>query len=483
MNEVGDKDLLIRNRTFEEMQVGDRACLRRVLSRDDILLFAAVSGDVNPAHVDEEFARSDLFRKIIAHGMWGAALISTVLGTEMPGPGTIYLGQTLRFNKPVSVGDCIETSVMVKEKNEKTGRVTFECLCTNQLGEVVISGEAEVLAPREKITRPRKVLPEVKIIERFVRFGELIRLAESSPPLATAVVHPVDKVSLRNCVEAKQDGLIEPILIGPELKIRAVAAEADIDLGDYTILSVEHSHAAAETAVRMAAEGEVSLIMKGTLSSDELLSSVKQMEELRTGKTISHVHALDIPTFDRTLFITDTEMNPSQDLRAKVGIVQNAVDLLHALEKETPKVAILSASEFVDLTMPSTVEAAALCKMSERGQIEGALVDGPMPFDIAVSDEEVQEGIRHLRVSGNAEILIAPDMEAGRILVQQLKRLLDASAAGIVLGLRVPIILPGPRDDVRTCEASCALAAMWTQYTKKQLERKSRAKTLERPLD
>ncbi len=468
---------LICNRTFDEMEVGESATLHRVLSKDDILLFAAVSGDVNPAHVDEEFARSDLFHKIIAHGMWGAALISTVLGTELPGPGTIYLGQTLRFKRPVSIGDSIATTVTVKEKIPGKSRVVFTCCCLNQLGEEVISGEAEVLAPLKKITRQRKSLPEVKLIERFARFQELIRKAESLPVIKTAVVHPVDKETLSSFIEAHKDQLIEPVLIGPEFKIRAVAEAEGMDLQDFKIISVEHSHAAAERAAQMAATGEVQLIMKGTLSSDELLFVLGKHPHLATNRSVTHVHALDIPTFPRTLFMTDTELNVMQDLAAKIGIVQNAVDLLHAVGSALPKVAILSASDLVDLKMQSTIDAAALCKMAQRNQITGAVVDGPMPFDMAVSSEKMDEYTYQSSVAGNAEILVVPDMEAGRILVQQLVRLIDASAAGIVLGYRVPVVIPGPQDNVRTCEASCALAAMWVDYFEK-----SNAKTKMPPL-
>ena len=483
MNRSDDNPVLITNRTFDEMEVGEEATLHRVLSKDDILLFAAVSGDVNPAHVDEEFARSDLFQKIIAHGMWGATLISTVLGTELPGPGTIYLGQTLRFRKPVAIGDRISTTVTVKEKIEGKSRVIFDCLCRNQRGEEVITGEAEVLAPREKITRPRKSLPEVKLIERFARFRELIRMAEPCPPVRTAVVHPVDKATLLNCIEARKDNLIEPVLIGPERKIRAVAEAAEIDLEGYRIVPVEHSHAAAAKALEMAEAGEVRMILKGSLSSEELLSVLGTSSRARTERKLTHVHALDIPTFPRTLFMTDTEMNVVQDLEAKVGIVQNAVDLMHALGTATPKVAILSASDQVDLRMQSTLDAASLCKMSERGQISGAIIDGPMPFDIAVSGEKVDRSRFQTSVAGNAEILVVPDMEAGRILVQQLKRLIDASAAGIVLGLRVPVILPGPEDNVRTSAASCALGAIWLrQYEKEDAEKLETPKTRAVPL-
>lgn len=473
---------LIHNRTFDEMEVGETATLVRTLSRDDILLFAAVSGDVNPAHVDEEFARSDLFQKVIAHGMWGAALISTVLGTELPGPGTIYLGQTLRFRKPVGIGDTLRTTVSVKAKNPKTLRIVFECQCVNQRDELVISGEAEVLAPKDKITRPRKALPEVKLVERFVRFGELIRMAEPKPPIAAAVVHPVDAVTLLNCLEARKDNLIWPILVGPEQKIRSIAEKASIDLGELRIVSAEHSHAAAEIAAQMAVDGEVEMILKGTLSSRELMSAIQLNPRLGTDRTVSHVHALDIPTFPRILYVTDTELNETPDLSTKRGIVQNAANLLHALGNRNPKVAILSASDLVDLRMPSTLDAAALCKMAERGQIEGAMVDGPMPFDMAVSDEVAQSDRDKLPVSGNAEILVVPGMEAGRILVQQLKRLVDAAAAGIILGLRVPVVLPGPTDNVRTCEASCALAAMWARYYQEQLVMKKSQRTPRLPL-
>ncbi|MEZ5278030.1 MAG: bifunctional enoyl-CoA hydratase/phosphate acetyltransferase [Opitutaceae bacterium] len=464
MKKMTGRNPTIENRTFDEMSIGDEATLHRVLSRDDILLFAAVSGDVNPAHVDEEFARSDFFQKIIAHGMWGAALISTVLGTEMPGPGTIYLGQTLRFKRPVAIGDHIVTTVRVTRKDSEKSRVTLECFCRNQRGEEVIRGEAEVMAPREKIIRPRKTLPEVKIVERFVRFQELIRLAEPQPPIRTAVVHPVDRATLANCIEAHGDHLIIPVLIGPAYKIKAVAEAEGLAIDAFEMIDVAHSHAAAEEAVRLAEEGLVELIMKGTLSSEELLGVLNGSMKLRTGRKRTHVHSLDVPTFPRTLFMTDTELNVTPDIETKTGIVQNAVDLLHALGRECPRVAILSAGDLVDLRMPSTMEAAALCKMAERNQIRGAMVDGPMPFDIAVSSEAGDSSNCHSAVVGNADILVVPDMEAGRILVQQLRRLIDASAAGIILGYRVPVILPGPADNVRTCEASCALACMWSHY-------------------
>jgi phosphate acetyltransferase/phosphate butyryltransferase len=206
----------IENRTFDELQVGDSATLARTLTQKDIELFAIMSGDVNPAHVDEEFAKSDMFHKIIAHGMWGGALFSTVLGTQLPGPGAIYLGQSLRFRRPVGVGDTITVTVKVVEKNQEKHRITLDCSATNQQGELVISGTAEVIAPTEKISRERVTLPEVRLLERGRHYRQLIAAARGLAPVSTAVVHPVDSACLLAAAEAARAGLIVPVLVGPE---------------------------------------------------------------------------------------------------------------------------------------------------------------------------------------------------------------------------------------------------------------------------
>ena len=206
----------IENRTFAELQVGDSASIARTLTNKDIELFAIMSGDVNPAHVDEEFAKSDMFHRIIAHGMWGGALISTVLGTQLPGPGAIYLGQSLKFRRPVCIGDTLTVTAKVIEKTAEKNRVTLECQAINQKGEIVISGTAEVIAPTEKISRERVTLPEVRLLERGRHYRQLIALTHGLTPIRTAVVHPVDTVSLLAAVEASKAQLIIPILIGPE---------------------------------------------------------------------------------------------------------------------------------------------------------------------------------------------------------------------------------------------------------------------------
>ncbi len=452
----------IENRTFAELVVGDSAELTRTLKTQDIELFAVMSGDVNPAHVDEDFARSDVFHRIIAHGMWGSALISAVLGTELPGPGTIFLDQSLSFRHPVGLGDTVTVRVTVKEKTAEHHRVTLACLCLNQKGETVIEGEALVIAPTEKVRRPRVTLPEVHLHVRGARFDELISATAALAPVATAVVHPCDALSLNGALEACNRGMIVPVLIGPRARIEAAAAEAGRDLSGIEIVDVPHSHAAAETAVALARAGKVRMLMKGKIHTDELLGPVVlQATGLRTERRLSHVFALDVPTYPKPLLISDAAINIFPDLETKADIIRNAIDLAHALGISLPKVALLSAVETVTPKIPSTVEAAALCKMAGRGQITGALLDGPLAFDNAISKSAARtKGIRS-DVAGDADILIVPDLEAGNMLAKQLIYLAGADAAGIVLGARVPIVLTSRADGVMSRLASAAIAQLF----------------------
>lgn len=451
----------IENRTFDEIQVGESASLARTLTPEDVKLFAIMSGDVNPAHVDEEYARSDMFHKIIAHGMWGGALISTLLGTKLPGPGAIYVGQTLKFMKPVAIGDTVTVTVAVAAKDPEKHRVSFDCRCTNQNGEVVISGGAQVIAPTEKVKRPRAVLPEVHLHDHGARFRQLIDRTKGLSPLRTAVVHPVDGNSLRGAVDAAQAGLVIPVLIGPEAKIRTAAAAEGIDLSPYEFVPTRHSQEAAATAVALARAGKVEALMKGSLHTDELMHEVVARDTgLCTGRRMSHVFAMDVPEYPRPLFLTDAAINIYPDLEVKRDIVQNAIDLAHALGIETPKVAILSAVETVTPKLKSTLEAAALCKMADRGQITGGVVDGPLAFDNAVSEEAAKAKGIVSPVAGRADIFVVPDLESGNMLAKQLEYLADARAAGIVLGARVPIALTSRADKPLSRMASCALALL-----------------------
>jgi phosphate acetyltransferase len=449
----------VENRTFDEIKIGDSASLVRTLSRDDISLFAVMSGDVNPAHVDDEYAKSDTFHKIIAHGMWGGALISTLLGTKLPGPGTIYAGQTLRFSRPVALGDTIIVSVKAAAKDGQQHRVTFECECTNQRGEAVIHGEADVIAPTEKIKRPRAILPEVRLHDRGARYRQLIDMTKGLAPIRTAVVHPVDRYALMGALDAAEANLIVPILIGPEAKIRTAAAAADINLAPYRLIPTTHSQEAAAKAVAMARAGEVEALMKGSLHTDELMHEVVARQTGLTGeRRISHVFVMDVPTYPRPLFITDAAINIAPELDDKRDIVQNAIDLARVLGVEMPRVALLSAVETVTPKLRSTLDAAALCKMADRAQITGGILDGPLAFDNAVSEEAAKIKSIASPVAGNADILVVPDLEAGNMLVKQLGYLAEAQGAGIVLGARIPIMLTSRADTVLARMASCAVA-------------------------
>jgi len=457
----------IENKTFDEIKVGDSAELTRTLGRQDIELFAVMSGDVNPAHVDEEYAKSDIFHEVIAHGMWGGALISAVLGTELPGPGTIYLNQSLSFRRPVGLGDTVTVRVSVKEKKPQKKRLIFDCLCLNQDGETVIKGEADVIAPTEKVRRPRAVLPEVHLHERGARYKELINAARELEPIRTVVVHPCDPVSLKGALEAKGQGLIHPVLVGPQEKIKAAAAQSNSELDSIEIVDVPHSHAAAARAVELVREGNAEALMKGALHTDELMSAVLKRDiGLRTERRMSHVFALDVPHYSKPLFITDAAINIYPDLLAKRDIVQNAIDLAQSLGIQTPKVAILSAVETINPKIAGTVEAAALCKMADRGQITGGIVDGPLAFDNAISPEAARiKGITS-PVAGHADILIASDLETGSMLAKQLLYLAGAEAAGIVLGARVPIMLTSRADGTLSRLASAAVAQLFVHHAR-----------------
>jgi phosphate acetyltransferase/phosphate butyryltransferase len=451
----------IENLTFDEIKLGDTASLVRTLTHKDIELFAIMSGDVNPTHLDDAFGKSDMFHKVVAHGMWSGALISTVLGTQLPGPGTIYVDQSLHFRGAIGLGDTITVTVKVRSKMEETHRIIFDCRAVNQGGEEVVTGTAEVIAPTEKISRPRAVLPEAELRQKGRRYEHLIGMTRGLDPIRTAVVHPVDAPSLVGAVEAARINLITPILVGPELKIRAAAALAQLDLAPYQIVPVEHSEAAAAKAVAMARAGEVEALMKGALHTDELMHAVVDGDSgLRTARRISHVFAIDAPSYPRPIFITDAAINVYPTLAEKRDIIQNAIDLAHALGNPEPRVAILSAIEVVTEKIKSTLDAAALCKMADRGQITGGVLDGPLAFDTAVSAESAKTKGINSQVAGRADIFVVPDLESGNMLAKQLEYLADAQMAGIVLGARVPIILTSRADGTLARLGSCAIALL-----------------------
>src|SRR5215467_9991377 len=313
-------------------------------------------------------------------------------------------------------------------------------------------------------TIENRTFEEIKLGNTASLYRHLLDLAEGLPPIRTAVVHPVDNNALLGAVEAARAGLIIPVLVGPADKIHAVAAAQDIDLSAYTVVPTEHSHAAAAQAVALARAGEVDALMKGSLHTDELMqAAVAQGIGLTTARRMSHVFVLEVPTYPRPLFITDAALNIYPDLEDKRDIVQNAIDLAHVLGIAIPKVAILSAVETVSPKIPSTLEAAALCKMADRGQITGGILDGPLAFDNAISEAAAKTKKITSPVAGKADVLLVPDLEAGNMLAKQLQYLAGADAAGIVLGARVPIVLTSRADNVRTRLVSAAVMKLSVQ--------------------
>jgi phosphotransacetylase/acyl dehydratase len=450
------------NRTFDEVRVGDSASALRVLNVNDVKAFALLSGDVNPTHVDESYVRRHLDGRLVAHSLWSGALISSLLGNELPGPGTRYVRQTLSFEHPIYAGDSLKVTITVLSKDPGERTIELGCRCENGNGELVASGRAIVAAPTEKIVLPRPDVGKLAI-QTYDKFEAMVELAKTMPRVKAAVAHPCSEAALEAAVEAAEGGLIEPILVGPSDRIRQIAAEIGADIEHLRIENAPHSDAAAERAVALVRDGQAQVLIKGSLHTDELLGAVVRRDAgLRTARRLSHVFLMDVPTYHKPIMVTDAAINIAPTLEEKRDIVQNAIDLAHDLLIDRPKVAILSAVETINPRIASTTDAAALCKMAERGQITGAVLDGPLAMDNAISrDAAAVKGIQSA-VAGDVDILLVPDLESGNILAKQLTFMANADAAGIVLGARVPIILTSRADSVRARMTSCAIAVMLT---------------------
>jgi phosphate acetyltransferase len=460
---------LLENKTFDEIKVGDSASHTRVLTKNEIEIWAAVTRNVNLAQLHKTPDRSGLFKGVIGHGIWGAALFATVVGTHLPGPGTTPVQTSIRFVRPLIFGTEVTATVTVEGKDPAKKTVLLNCRCTDQEGRELIAGTVEVIAPTDKIVQPWVELPKVQL-QRNGGTLELREACKDLAPVSTAVVHPCDDDALLGPLHAAEQGLIDPILIGPERKIRDAAAKAEMDIDRYRLIATEHSHAAAETAVAMVRAGEAEALMKGSLHTDELMHEVIRKDTgLRTARRISHAFVIAVPTFARPLILTDAAINIYPTLEDKRDICQNAIDLAHVLGLEQPRVAILSAVETVTPRIPSTLDAAALCKMADRGQISGGLLDGPLAFDNAIDEAAARTKGIFSAVAGRADILVVPDLEAGNMLAKQLTFMADADAAGIVLGARAPIILTSRADSVRIRVASCALAVLFAHEQRKSL--------------
>ncbi len=453
-------DGIIVNTPFDELTIGAKAELTRLCREEDIFVFANASGNHNPAHLPNADHDGDgVVDAPLAPSLWVASLVSAVLGNQMPGPGTLYKSQTLSFLGHARVGDELIARVRLTEKGENRLAV-FDTTVETSDGLPILAGTAQVIAPEFPVSYDRTGLPALTV-RRHAHFDRLLARAEPLEPIRTAVVVPESGDSLAGALLAARHTLITPILVGDRERIMRTAAAIGADLSGIRIEQADDPDAAAARSVAMVHDGLVDALMKGHLHTDELLRHVvKRDGGLRTARRLSHAFVMDVPGLDHLLTISDAAINIAPDLDAKIDIIQNAIELATAMGVYMPRVAVLSAVETVNPKIPSTVDAAALSKMAERGQITGGFVDGPLAMDNAVSEEAARaKGIRST-VAGTADILICPDLESGNMIAKQLTFLAHAEAGGIVLGARCPIILNSRSDNDQARLASCAIAAL-----------------------
>src|SRR5271165_7489694 len=448
------------NRTFNDVAVGNEASITRVVTPDDLVLFAHVSGNLNPLNLPGSALGDG--GEHPAPSMWLGSLFSAVLGNLLPGPGTLYEAQSLRFGERAHVGETLTVSVRVLEKRAPA---TIVLQTSVRRGDtLLVDGTAEVRPPATHIELPDEALPELTLV-RHRHVERLLRACHDLPALKTAVVSPEEVNALAGALAGAHANLIEPILIGSADGIRKVAAANGLSLDGIAIEDVPSHDAAAALAVEMVHQGRAQAIMKGHLHTDELLKHVvKSQGGLRTTRRISHVFVMDAPSLPELLLVTDAAINIAPTLEDKVDIVQNAIDLAQALGIAQPKVGILAAVETVNPKMPSTLDAAALSKMADRGQIRGGIVDGPLAMDNAISLTAARTKGLHSLVAGRADILVVPNLESGNILAKDLTYSAQAEGAGLVLGAKAPIMLTSRADDERSRLFSCAVATLFAHW-------------------
>ncbi|KCV81244.1 bifunctional enoyl-CoA hydratase/phosphate acetyltransferase [Actibacterium atlanticum] len=456
-----------KNVPWDALEIGMEAEVTHLCNAEDFYVFANASGNLNPLHLPKEDGDADGQPEAVAPSMWMGALISGVLGTYLPGPGTLYKDQTLTFLSRAHAGDTITAKVRLASKEE--GRLAhFDTWVEAEDGSRIAEGRATVIAPDKAVEVDLDDVPGLTV-QTHRHFDHLLHLAEPLDPLITAVVAPEDDASLGGALLGYQHTLLTPILVGNAAKIKAVADEMGEDISHLELIDIPDHSAAAARAVQLVHEGRAQALMKGHLHTDDLLRHVVDKEKgLRTNRRLTHIFAMDVPGLDHLLMVTDAAINITPDLKTKVDIVQNAIYLAEALGIDQPKVGILCAVEVVNPRMPSTIDAAVLSKMSDRGQIKGGLVDGPLAMDNAVDLEAARtKGIRSA-VAGHAQILVPPNLEAANMLAKELTFLAHAMAGGIVLGARCPIILTSRADDEQSRLASCVLAVMMREWKKTQ---------------
>ena len=452
--------LIFENKTYDEIKIGDTASLTRTAREEDFLIFANVSGNLNPLHLAAYASDEKDLPETFAPGLWVGSLVSAILGNHLPGAGTVYRRQTLEFADMCRAGDELYVEATVIDKlpdniirlDTKVVRQTDKTL--------ILSGQAEVYAPTKKFQFDALQAPGL-ILDRHPHFEQVIEKAQQLDPLVTAVVAPEETMSLGGALLAHRKGIITPILIGNAKKIQAAAGELGQSLKGLEIVDeLDHARAASK-AVDFIADGLAGALMKGHLHTDDLLrAALRKDRGLRAGRRFTHVFVMDVPGLSHPLLVTDAAINIQPDLKTKADIVQNAIDVAISIGIEVPKAGVLSAVETVNPDIPSSMDAALLSKMADRGQIRGGVVDGPLAMDNAVDLAAAHTKGITSEVAGHAEILVVPNLDAGNMLAKELAYISHAEPAGLVLGARVPIILNSRSDGDMARLASCAIAAL-----------------------
>lgn len=446
---VPESARLSENRTIDELRVGESASLRRTLHRGDLRLWSALTGN---AGIDENLVQGH------GVGTWALSLFATLIGTSLPGPGCVIHSVAGRILRPVTIGEPVTATVTVSQIRKDTASVQIDCRCTDKNNTLIAEARVEVSAPTAKV---RRSLPALEL-------DELLARCKNIKPITTGVVFPCSADALLGAVEASSEGLIEAVLFGPEATIRKLATENKIDLGKCRIVAASGPEEAAAKAAAAAGAAELRALMKGSLYTDQFMHAVVVKESnLRTGRLLSHCMLVAAPTYARRFIISDAAVNIAPDVDQKKDIIQNAIILARSIGIDQPKVAVLSAVEVVRSKIPSTMEAAALAKMADRRQIAGGIVDGPLDIDIAVDAESARIKGVSSPVAGQADILIAPDIDAANMMNKGFSFVGGAQAAGLVMGARVPVILTSRADSAETRLFSAALAVLFADATAK----------------
>lgn len=462
--------MILENHLIGDLGIGQSARATRLCTADDLFIFAAATGNHNPMHLPGQDGNGDGQAEALVPSAFAASLVAAILGTQLPGPGIVTLAQSYRFHTRAHAGDELETTVIVTHKTDDTVTLGAQVIRLPD-GTPILSGEVTVQAPERKYRADASDLPGLTV-RRHRHFEALLAQAEPLAPLRTAVICPESADSLGGALLALRHTIITPILVGHPGRIAKVAADLGADLLGVEIIEATTHAAAAARAMALVHEGRADAVMKGHLHTDEMLRALVDRDlGLRIGRKLTHIFVMDVPGLDHPLLVTDAAIHIAPDLATKMDIVQNAIDLAVSIGIAHPRVGVLSAVETVNPAIPSSIDAALLSKMAERGQITGGFVDGPLAMDNAVSVAAARTKGITSEVAGRAQVLVVPGIDAGNMLAKQLSYISHAEAAGLVMGAKVPVILNSRSDSSMARLASCAIAAVHHAYVLAQAER------------